>query len=53
MKQTFQNFRWYNEQILNDKITMEVSIYVLWNKLEELYLEGTLLVKMKEMLRLF
>lgn len=53
MKQTFQNFRWYNERILNDKITMEVSIYVLWNKLEELYLEGTLLVKMKEMLRLF
>lgn len=44
MKQAFQSFRWQNEQKLNDKI-MGVSIYVLWSKLKELYLEGTLLVK--------
>ena len=44
MKQTFQSFRWQNEWKLNDKI-MGVSIDVLWNKLEELYLEGALLIK--------
>lgn len=43
MKQTFQSFRWQNEWKLNDN--NGVSIYVLWNTLEELYLEGTLLVK--------